>query len=294
MSAEQRRLSTSASQAWLLLLRQDARWTKLYLRLLHLQNLRSKAAVISPNGPVVSITSYGPRLRTVYLALESIAAGSMLPSRLILWIEDEEIVSNPPPTLRRLAKRGLEVRLTQDFGPHKKYYPYLISASRFDQPLVTADDDVLYSRWWLAGLARAHKQGANMVNCYRAHVMRLAHGKVQPYHTWDRCLSTEPSFRHFATGGSGCIYPASLLVALKNAGSKFLQVCPHADDVWLHANAVLAGFKIRQIRNRPADFPFVPGPQANGLSNINAGLGRNDEQIIRTYPPEVISRLLSC
>jgi hypothetical protein len=283
--------STGVMRLWLFLLRQDAKLTRLNVQRLRLRSMRSTAPVVSPGGPIVSVTTYGDRLHTVYLALESIAAGSVLPSRLILWVDDARVLQSPPHSLKRLVNRGLEIRLAEDYGPHKKYYPYLLSSGHFEHPLVTADDDVLYSRWWLAGLVQAHNENAAVVNCYRAHVIRLGDGAVRPYRTWTRCESTTPSFFHFATGSSGCIYPAPLLGRLKLAGSDFKQLCPKADDIWLHANALRAGFKVRQILHRPIDFPLLPGTQEKTLSLTNVGLGRNDEQIRNTYTAQDLALL---
>jgi hypothetical protein len=180
--------------ASLFVARQDTKITRLQLRSLHKQNLRSSLAAVATGGPVVSMTTYGKRYHTVYLALESIAAGYRLPSRLILWLDDMQAFNNRPPAIRRLEARGLEVYLTDNYGPHKKYYPYLLSADSIDGPLVTADDDVLYSRWWLAGLINAHDQRPDAVTCYRAHVMELSQDSVKPYLTWKACHSSEPRF----------------------------------------------------------------------------------------------------
>jgi hypothetical protein len=278
-----RGLSTRALQMWLLFLRQETKFTKLHLTRLRRRNQQSKALVIAPLGPVVSVTTYGDRLRTVHLVLESIAAGSVLPSRLILWVDTAGAFTNRSSGLKRLVERGLEICLSDNFGPHTKYYPYLSSTNTFEYPLVTADDDLLYSRWWLEGLVRAHHEHPGAINCYRAHLMRLVSGAITPYRTWGPCKSTCPSFLHFATGVSGCIYPPSFLDKLKLAGSEFLQLCPNADDVWLHVNAIRAGVKIRQVCNRPLRFPLVPGTQRSGLYHSNFLLARNDEQIGSTY-----------
>ena len=91
--------------------------------------------VTEPGGPVVSLTTYGKRSQKVYFAIESIANGDLRPSRLILWIDDEAFLNNPPATIQRLAKRGLEVKPCKNFGPHKKYYPYVESEEAFSAPL---------------------------------------------------------------------------------------------------------------------------------------------------------------
>lgn len=284
-------LSSQAIQTWLFILRNETKVTKFQLTYLRSRNERSKAPVIAPGGPVVSVTTYGERLGTVHLMLESIAAGSVLPSRLILWVDSVEAFANRSPGLERLVERGLEICLSDNYGPHTKYYPYLLSTNTFEAPLATADDDLLYSRWWLEGLVRSNREDPEAVNCYRAHRIGLSNGTITPYQTWAQCRSTEPELLHFATGVSGCIYPPSLLKRLKLAGSEFLHTCPKADDVWLHVNALRAGMKTRQIWNRSLRFPFVPGTQGSGLYHSNVLLARNDEQIRNTYTAEDIALL---
>ena len=284
-------LSTRAIETWLFFLRHETKLTKFHLTRLRRRNERSTAPVTAAGGPVVSVTTYGDRLRTVHLVLESIAAGSMLPSRMILWVDSDEAFRNRTPGLQRLVARGLEIRRSENFGPHTKYYPYLLSTDTFESALVTADDDLLYSAWWLDGLMRSYREHPASVNCYRAHRMRLEKAVIAPYVTWGACKTTDPSFLHFATGVSGCIYPPSLLQKLKVAGDEFLQLCPKADDVWLHVNALRAGMKTRQIWDRPLRFPFVPGTQGSGLYHSNVLLARNDEQIHNTYTATDIAAL---
>ena len=278
---------------WLFVLRQDMKFVGLNMRRLRRRNLASTKSVVAPGGPVVSLTTFGERLDTVFLTIESIGCGSLLPSRLILWLQDEDTFNKRPESLKRLESRGLEVRLTESYGSHSKYFPYLLSTDSFRDPLVTADDDVLYSRWWLSGLAKAHEENPELVNCYRAHVMQFEDGKIKPYLNWKTCQSTEPSPRCFATGVSGCIYPAEFLTRLKRAGRRFLDLCPKADDVWLHVNALRSGFAVRQISSKPVDFPAIPGTQTNGLFLTNWNSGRNDEQIRNTYTAEDLAQLMS-
>jgi len=278
---------------WLFVLRQDMKFVGLNMRRLRRRNLVSTKSVVAPGGPVVSLTTFGERVGTVYLTIESIGRGSLLPSRLILWLQDEDTFNKRPESLKRLENRGLEVRLTESYGSHSKYFPYLLSTDSFREPLVTADDDVLYSPWWLSGLAKAHEENPELVNCYRAHVMQFENGKIKPYLNWKTCQSTEPNSRCFATGVSGCIYPAEFLSRLKHAGRRFLDLCPKADDVWLHVNALRSGFAVRQISNRPVDFPAIPGTQANGLFLTNWNSGQNDEQIRNTYTADDLAQLMS-
>jgi hypothetical protein len=235
-------------------------------------------------GTVVSLTTYGRRIHAVSLAIESIARGYTKPSRLILWLDDLELLANPPKALLRLKHRGLEIRFCKNYGPHKKYYPFVESEEIFAAPLVTADDDVIYPRSWLDGLLAAHKQFPNCVNCYRARVMTLKDGKIAPYREWPLCESEHPSYRTVATGVSGVIYPSALLKALKDAGTAFESRCPKADDLWLHVQAIRLGLRIRQIQPEPIHFPMIPGTQATSLWAENCVQDDgNDRQLTVTY-----------
>jgi hypothetical protein len=278
---------------WTWLQRQDAKFIRFDLRSLVHRNERSLAPAVAPGGPVVSLTTHGTRINSVYLTIESIARGTLLPSRIILWLQDLDVLTGRPESLRRLEDRGVEVRLSRDYGPHTKYYPYLESTERFDVPLVLADDDVLYPKAWLRSLATSFRVNPEASSCHRAHIVGLIHREVSPYLTWRPCRSTSPSSRHFATGVSGCIYPPALLSKIKAAGRGFTETCPRADDIWLHVNTLRAGFRIKQIGTRPLVFPFVPGTQTTGLSLSNVKLLQNDRQISKTYSTADIDLLLS-
>jgi hypothetical protein len=257
---------------------------------LWLLNHYSQMPVTHPTGVVVSLTSYGARIRCVYLAIESIGQGSLRPSRIILWLDEQAVYDNPPATIRRLLQRGLELKLCENYGPHKKYYPYLQSLQSFDAPLVTADDDVLYPRNWLKELAQAFRDFPEAVNCHKARTMVLSEQGIGKYEHWKLVKSTKPTFNHVATGVAGVIYPPEFLAWLKRAGAEFVDRCLKADDLWLHVQAVRAGFKIRQIHPRPLTLLSIPGAESVGLWKSNI-FGGNDRQIARTYNAEDIQKL---
>jgi hypothetical protein len=222
---------------------------------------------------------------------ESIAAGTQLPSRLILWLDDEQAYRNLPASLKRLAVRGLEIRLTANLGPHTKYYPTLEQISEHNLPLVTADDDVLYTRHWLEGLVEAYGQEPGVLHCYRAHQMRIADGRIAPYTHWNSCRSSRPSFLHFATAVSGNILPPRLLQVLREAGTSFRLLCPKADDIWIHMNSLRAGIQTRQLGAWQRNFPLLPGTQDVMLSQANIGSAQNDVQIAKTYAEDELALL---
>ena len=252
----------------------------------------STAPITDAKGPVVSLTTYGARIRKVYLAIESIARGTLLPSKIILWIDDEKLFDNLPVSISRLVQRGLEVKLCPNYGPHTKYYSYVATEDAFDVPLVTADDDQLYPENWLEGLVAAFEEKPNVVNCYQCRAIALEGNSLGRYRQWRKSDAKGPSFRQLALGFSGVVYPPAFLKVLKNAGTAFKNCCPSADDLWLHVQALRAGYKVRQIPGRAIIPLAIPGTEGMGLWKDNTS-GGNDRQIAATYTGEDIRKLLA-
>lgn len=261
----------------------------LFSILLARQNKYSTKSVLDPNGPVVSLTTYGRRTQKVYLAIESISRGRLLPSRIILWIDEVDVLRHLPVELQRLQKRGLEILACQNYGPHKKYYPYLLEQEQFLKPLVIADDDTFYPRNWLLRLNEAYRAYPKMIHCYRARRIKMNGKNMTPYATWKMVRNTDASYLNIATGCAGVLYPEDALVHIKKQGMNFLQCCPMGDDLWLHANSVLAGYRIRQVIK---NFRLleIPGTQTNALYRTNISDG-NDAQIEKTYTHEILAIL---
>jgi hypothetical protein len=242
---------------------------------------------------VVSLTSHGSRIKYVHYTIQSISNGHPRPTRMVLWISnsDAHLVT---PELRRLEGRGLEIKLTKDYGPHKKYYPYCLAASQSTTPslpLVTADDDVLYPQHWLKDLIDA----AAIVPCpvvvaHRSHRMNIVEGTVLPYLKWGLEKGTvEPAYANVATGVCGVLYPPEFIsqIALSTE-AEFAHAALLADDLWLHSRGVLWGIPTKQVAHlSPKIIEHHPG--GDSLSDINV-TGRNNDMVVsKLYKPELIS-----
>ncbi|MBC7788026.1 MAG: hypothetical protein H7Z18_11520 [Methylophilaceae bacterium] len=258
-----------------------------------LKNRFSNAAIVSNAPVVVSLTSYGERTSKVFYAIESIANGKVLPSRIILWLDNEHQFNHLPAELKRLKSRGLEIFLAENYGPHTKYFPYVNNLSEHVLPLVTADDDIFYPIFWLKNLYESYVKTPSVVNCYRAHVVLLdkEQQEVESFKFWQICSSTDASYFNQATGVSGVIYPPDFLNKIKASGDVFLACCPNADDIWLHAIALRNGYQVKQIEPEAYHFLTLPFTQKNGLFNANIFLGLNDKQAKMTYNRSDINTL---
>lgn len=241
---------------------------------------------------VVSLTTHGDRLNTVHITIASILKGNILPAKIILWLDDDKLFNLIPKELSELCSKGLEIKKTNNYGPHTKYYPY-IAMGDFDHLLVTADDDIIYPVFWLENLIKENVKYPNSICCYRAHFILFDdENTFSKYTKWHQCINNrKASYRYFATGVSGVIYPKAFQKNLADAGDSFLNICRNQDDVWLHFMAVKNNYLIKQVGLIPFHFPLIPNTQYLGLCNINVTNEKNDEWIKATYSLDVIHKI---
>lgn len=266
----------------------------LLMRRLKRNNQIKTRSILSSDGPVVTLTTFGKRINTVFYTIESIAEGEVLPSRLTLWLSHDEYALALPDSLQRLTARGLDIQPCIDHGPHKKYLPEVQAYPNLNIPFVTADDDTLYPQYWLKELIQSYNNNPNTIQCYRAHRIGIEkNGHFKRYKTWQKCLSSTPCHMHFSTGDCGVLFPPKMRKILNDAGEKFTDLCPRADDIWLNYNAFISGIKVNQVVSVPKRFYEVPGTRDGALSTFNNGEGGNDQQLLNTYSAADRQKLLA-
>jgi len=260
---------------------------------LRFRNRFSNDSIIGEDGPTVSLTTHGHRLKNVFLAIESIARGSLKPSRLMLHLDVEEHVTNPRKSLQRLQRRGLEIHLSENLGPHTKIQPWIVNAPSFSVPHVVADDDILYPRWWLERLKACYDSDSVSIHAYRAHRMvAVDDGKsLTAYDTWPPGLG-KPSNLNFATCVSGVLFPPSFLQLMRDVGQGFRETCPRNDDLWLTYLAIENQIPISQVAQESLHFAVIPGTQVSSLNESNVFDGQNDEQLKSTFQPSTLKRIV--
>jgi hypothetical protein len=233
---------------------------------------------------VVSMTTHGSRLRRVHHAIESIARGSVRPARMILWVSEEFARHPLPNNLRRLQRRGLEIRFQpDDIGPHLKYYAYVMSESSHHRPLVTADDDARYSKDWLQGLLEAHAVDRSVICPYVSRRLEFVGDDFAPWLSMPMVDGIIPDERNAVLGFGGVLYPPEFLDTLREAGEGFRDCTPWNDDIWLTYVAVITGVRVRQVRSQPMLPKPVPGEAELALRRTNLERGGNDRQLARTF-----------
>ncbi|WPF66433.1 MULTISPECIES: glycosyltransferase [unclassified Corynebacterium] len=243
---------------------------------------------------LISLTTHGHRLRTVFLAIESVMRGShRVP--IVLWLDPEDYDRREawPLSLKRLVRRGLTVRRGDGgLGPHAKYWNQFRVVAGSDTRVITIDDDVIYPEWFVDRLLTIGNLRLDAVVAYRAHRIELREGRLLPYMKWSPADTSEASLLHFATGVSGVCYPPAFIEYVVAQGMRFREVAPRADDVWLHVCALRSGHPVRQVFANPRNFAVIPSAQLSALIVSNGMGGGNDDQIERAYTPQDVARLV--
>ncbi|MCU1528453.1 MAG: hypothetical protein JWP75_2216, partial [Frondihabitans sp.] len=184
-----------------------------------------------------------------------------------------------------------------NFGPHKKYLPYVEGETHHTIPLVTADDDLLYPRDWLETLVAAYRPEDRVVVAHRVHRIAVVRNDIAPYWTWGRATSSRPSARHFATGGSGLVLPPAVLDHLRELGRGFEGRAPTADDVWLNFAILDSGHRVRPLLHlEESDYGQTRGIGRHLVEPLmvqNVFHGGNDAQIDQTYDASTRSTVLA-
>lgn len=226
---------------------------------------------------VVSLTSYPPRFRTLHLTLKTILLQSVRPVAVALWIAEEDSVHLPANVLA-LKKWGLEIHFCENLRSYKKLVPALSAYKGI--AVVTADDDVVYWRRWLADLLDQYNENSLEILCHRMHVVRTtADGLPDAYRSWHWCSdSLQKNPLNFATGVGGVLYPPNVFDSEATNIERMKSLCPQADDVWFYWMARARGMLVRKVPSSGA-VKFWLGSQDVALWKSNLESDENDVQI---------------
>lgn len=227
-----------------------------------------------PGELIVSLTSYPPRFGTLHLTLACLVDQTVKADRTILWIAHHDM-DQLPAEVRRLGRRGLEIRSCNDLRSYKKFVPALEAFP--DAFIATADDDIYYPRNWLKQLADAAEDG--VIPCHRAHrIKRAADGSIAPYSDWEvdvqDARARRPSNDILATSGAGALYFPGSLSPMATNQKLFQALCPEGDDLWLFWCARLAGTLTKKVGGKLRLVTW-PDTQTNALWSENEAGGNN-------------------
>ncbi len=221
----------------------------------------------------------------MWLTLWTLINQSRPPDRLLLVLARDEFPGSVlPARVERLRALGLEVLwVPSNIRSYKKLLPAL--EANPDEVIVTADDDILYPRDWLADLVAAHEADRGAIVAHRANAITLVDRRPAPYLCWRHADTRTPDPLVFPTGAGGVLYPpGSLPVETLDSGLA-LRLCPTADDVWFKAMSLLAWTRVKTVSDQFREFHNSLSSQRTSLISRNAstsdvpGRTRNDDQL---------------
>lgn len=234
---------------------------------------------------VVTLTSYPPRIGTVWHSVRSIFGQSYLPDRIVLYLAKSDFPNREkdlPQSLLDMLWHDFEIRwVDEDLKPHKKYY-WAFKDFR-DSLVVTIDDDLVYRKTMIQELVEAFPKHPDAIIASRTHlIMFNEDGSIKPYDQWiyeapyyHPALVGIPSMRLFATTGAGTLFNPSLFPELTFDIDLIKRHCLAADDVWLKAVETIAGIPVVAATNEQL-LEYVPGTQDVALCHVNTESGGND------------------
>jgi len=224
---------------------------------------------------IITLTSYGRRTsETAPYAIWSLFNQSMLPSKIVLYLDNENWnQNNIPHLLKKEMEHGLEIKFCKDIKSYKK-----LNFALEDFPndvLITVDDDAYQPKDWFAKLIETHRQNPGKICCHRAHIIR--YGK--PYKKWKwRATSKADPSKIFPTGVGGVLYPPNSLSTEHLAEA--MSLAPTADDIAYWALAKIKGTGHCLVKNGYFGVKQVDGvDEKDSLLTINKLQNVNDLQI---------------
>ncbi len=244
---------------------------------------------------IVSLTTYGRRIHSVYMAIESVMEQTMKPNRIILWLDHSFEGKRLPESLNKLRKRGLEIAYCKDILSYKKLIPTL--AKYPDDAIITVDDDEIYDPNMLENLIAPYLENQRAVYCNRMHKMTFdSNGKLAPYIKWQgSCSEKGFSNLYFPTGIGGILYPPHSLDEEVSNEKVFMDICKHADDVWFKAMSLKKGTPVCHVETfhpEGDDYVEIREVQDTALWLLNCNQSANDKQIENVFTKYGLYKLL--
>lgn len=243
---------------------------------------------------IVSLTSFPAALPYAVHAIYSILRGSMLPDKIVLYLDTQKFPNEILPQEIHDLKNEcpfFEVRFDPtDIRSYKKLIPALRDFP--NDIIVTIDDDINYHKNMLRDLVRTHLQQPTSIIAHRVRIIKPS----QPYKKWRKYkwydfIFKKYHFNHLSllTGVGGVLYPPHSLDEDMLNPEIFTKLAPTTDDIWFWAAAVSKGTYIVPVPYGKTRAKEIGKPHELSLKsiNVNPDDDRNRkafENILSHYP----------
>lgn len=226
---------------------------------------------------IVSLTSYGERLKTVNICIKSLLDQTLRPDEIRLYLGTDVTDEMIPDQLEKLQLYGVKIiRNCEDIKPHKKYFFAMQDSP--DDIIITVDDDMMYDDILVEYLYKAHEEFPECIICTKARkILRKPDGTLEEYLKWPELdLCKEPTYQGLPTGVGGVLYPPGSLSRRGFDLNLIKKLCLEADDIWLRMMGVLAHTPVVLIHSRELNPYPIKEAQKITLNASNRYGGKND------------------
>lgn|GEM_PF-3942587 len=225
---------------------------------------------------IVSLTSHGKRLKTVYLTIKSLLYQTRKPDEIVLYIDEDSDIDRIEQEEYLLSMGVKIVRGVENLKCYTKYY-YAMTEYRNDL-IITVDDDFFYDDMLIDDLYMAHKQFPNTVICRYGERIKYVDGMVAPYEEWnDGKQSSSPENQICVKGFAGVLYPVGEYREMMLDKSEFLRLSPLNDDLWITTCLQEQGIFCFTLGKKP--IWVIDETQEIGLWNSEKTPQRNDKYV---------------
>jgi len=237
--------------------------------------IRPGSAQTLPGQLVVSLTSYPPRFPALDLTLRTLLSQDMRADAVVLWLAvgDAALL---PPLVTNLVQYGLMIRECEDAKSFNKLVPTL--AAYPDAFIITADDDTNYPPGWLGRFVSEYRSPDEILCQNARRIVLGVDDRPAPYEQWRFIKRPESGPTVFPLGNSGILYPPRSLSPETSNRAAFMDLCPHADDVWFFWMGARQGSTHRLIARQGRPTAWLGSASEVCLWDKNKD-GGNDRQI---------------
>lgn len=233
--------------------------------------------IINETETIISLTSFGKRLSTVWITIESLLRQKDNYCNIHLYVARNDS-SVRIPFKKHMEKNGVEIHYVEDLKSFKKFY---FAAKEYgDKNIITVDDDVIYPNYLTSSLIDAIRE-QNCVCCFRCHKITIENGIINKYDEWNEVKDGMIRNMYFLpTGVGGVIYPKKYFCKELLNKELFMEMMPTADDIWLRFWGIAKGVEVYKVKEEYKNWIAIRFTQKNRLGIINNGYSMNDLAIM--------------
>ncbi|MEM6522305.1 MAG: hypothetical protein AAF693_00865 [Bacteroidota bacterium] len=225
--------------------------------------------------PAISFTTWEPRIHALPLVLINLIEQRPMPSVIYVWLTQHDYDKINPDVIRIFSKSIVEFLITEDFGPHKKWFPLVESG--FTDPFVFCDDDTYYPNGWYRALLESDDK--NSYVGHNCHYMNKSNdGLLLGYNLWEKNIHTKGLVSHniFPVGCGGVLLYPNRIAHDFRSSELISELCPMGDDIWLKLAHLVAGIPCKKSDYL---FPYIEYQSTQGFSLMKTNVEQNQNDV---------------